>query len=319
MYYEINANIVPQVRLVDRAVLEPPYVHRKRQPDEFILYVMKSGVLYLKEGRISYTLKSGDALLLDPDFMHEGMEASNCEYYYIHFHHPKISRRQESSGMWEAQLLYRKASLKEDNGSYLRYQDDWIQYPKYCRLGNSSTYLRVVKLLEEAMEANCNQLEHYKVYCGCRILEAMTEITRYAVTQAGLLQEGAKDGKNGKGRTPDSYRKVQEVLYFLNMHYGERIDSYFLEKKFDCNFDHLNRVFKENIGKTIFVYLTDIRMHHAMELLSTTSMKVAAVARRVGFEDVGYFGKVFRKYTGITPGQYEQVTYQLGAEGKKPQ
>lgn len=60
-------------------------------------------------------------------------------------------------------------------------------------------------------------------------------------------------------------------------------------------------------------------MHHAMELLSTTSMKVAAVARRVGFEDVGYFGKVFRKYTGITPGQYEQVTYQLGEEGKKPQ
>ena len=54
-----------------------------------------------------------------------------------------------------------------------------------------------------------------------------------------------------------------------------------------------------------------------MELLSTTSMKVAAVARRVGFEDVGYFGKVFRKYTGITPGQYEQVTYQLGDEGKK--
>ncbi len=26
-YYEINGNIVPQVRLIDRAVLEPPYIH----------------------------------------------------------------------------------------------------------------------------------------------------------------------------------------------------------------------------------------------------------------------------------------------------
>lgn len=40
MYYEINANILPQIRLVDTAVLEPPYVHRRRQPDEYILYIM---------------------------------------------------------------------------------------------------------------------------------------------------------------------------------------------------------------------------------------------------------------------------------------
>ena len=33
-HYEINGNIVPQVRLIDRAVLEPPYIHRKRQPQK---------------------------------------------------------------------------------------------------------------------------------------------------------------------------------------------------------------------------------------------------------------------------------------------
>ena len=49
MYYEINGNILPQVRLADRAVLEPPYVHKRRKPDEFILYVMTRGTLYLKE------------------------------------------------------------------------------------------------------------------------------------------------------------------------------------------------------------------------------------------------------------------------------
>ncbi len=53
MYYEINANILPQIRLVDTAVLEPPYVHRRRQPDEYILYIMKQGVLYLKEDQRS--------------------------------------------------------------------------------------------------------------------------------------------------------------------------------------------------------------------------------------------------------------------------
>lgn len=36
-YYEINGNIVPQVRLIDRAVLEPPYIHRKRQDDGSVI------------------------------------------------------------------------------------------------------------------------------------------------------------------------------------------------------------------------------------------------------------------------------------------
>ena len=90
MYYEINANILPQIRLVDTAVLEPPYVHRRRQPDEYILYIMKQGVLYLKEDQKEYELRQGDILLLDTDFVHEGLKASECEYFYIHFRHPQI-------------------------------------------------------------------------------------------------------------------------------------------------------------------------------------------------------------------------------------
>lgn len=39
-YYEINGNIVPRVRLIDRAVLEPPYIHRKRQPEMQFFWVL---------------------------------------------------------------------------------------------------------------------------------------------------------------------------------------------------------------------------------------------------------------------------------------
>lgn len=308
-YYEINGNIVPQVRLIDRAVLEPPYIHRKRQPDEFILYVMKSGVLYLKEENTEYTLTAGNAILLDPDFVHYGLEASNCEYYYIHFRHPQIRRKQDGESVIEQCIKKRSTSLIEDNGSYLRYHDACIQYPKMIDLGNGKTYIKVMELLEEAKELNVTQLENYKVYCGCRILEALTEISRYMVTKA-VLQE--------KGKVPDSYHRVQTLLHYLNLHYDQIIDSNLIEREFNCNFDHLNRVFKANMGKTIFLYLNEIRMHHAMELLSTTSMKISAVAHRVGYEDEGYFGKVFRRYTGVTPSQYGQATYQLSQEERKP-
>lgn len=116
MYYEINGNILPQVRLVDRAVLEPPYIHKRRKTMEYILYVMKKGTLYLSENGRDYVLKGGDIILLDPDFTHQGIRASDCEYYYVHFKHPQFRRRQADSGFLQNGMRLRSESLQNYGG-----------------------------------------------------------------------------------------------------------------------------------------------------------------------------------------------------------
>lgn len=309
MYYELNGNILPQVRLVDKAVLEPPYVHKRRQTDEFILYIMTKGCLYLQENSRSYELTEGDVILLDPDFVHVGLEASSCEYYYIHFRHQQISRRWENSSFMEKCLRKRSESLQEDGGSWQRYQDSWLCIPKKVSLRTGKTYLRVLRLIQEAMEHDRNQLENYKVSCACRLQEALVEIAREAVSVETMRK---------MTEIPQSYHRVHELLGYLNANYPKEISGKTIEREFSCNFDYLNRVFKKTIGKTIFVYLNEIRIQHARELLSTTSMKVAAIAYRVGFQDECYFSKVFKKYTGVSPGQYERLTYQLTREQQKP-
>lgn len=309
MYYEINGNILPQVRLVDKAVLEPPYVHKKRQADEFILYIMTKGTLYLQENNKKYILTEGDVILLDPDFVHVGLKASCCEYYYIHFRHPQIKRRRENSGFMEKCLRLRSESLQEEGGSWQRYQDSWLNFPKMISLRTGSTYLKVIRLVQEAVEHNRNQMENYKVSCACRLLEAFVEIAREAVSVEALQRMPG---------IPQSYRRVHELLGYLNANYAKDISSRTIEEEFSCNFDYLNRVFKKTIGKTIFVYLNEIRIQHARELLGTTSMKIAAIGYRVGFQDECYFNKVFKKYTGVSPGQYERLTYHLMEEQQKP-
>lgn len=309
MYYEINGNILPQVRLVDRAVLEPPYVHKRRKADEYILYVMKKGTLYLKENGREHILKEGDAILLDPDFIHEGIRASDCEYYYVHFQHPQIRRRRADTAFFERGMKTRSESLQEDSCSWRCFGDLSLHLPKVTHLGMGKSFLKVTVLLENAMEHNRNQLENYKISCACRIMEALVEIAREAVT-VNILSVAPG--------IPGSYRKVQELLNYLNTSYQEQITGDLIEEKFSCNFDYLNRVFKKNIGKTIFVYLNETRIHHARELLGTTSMKVSAIGYRVGFHDECYFSKVFKKYTGVSPAQYERMTSQLDTWQKKP-
>ena len=305
MYYKINGNILPQVRLLDMAILEPPYVHRKRQADEYILYIMKKGILYLQENGINYELNAGDVLLLDPDFVHQGMKASNCEYIYIHFQHPMIIRKQEDADFMERCLKNRSKSLQEESGSHRIYQDSWLQFPKYSCLRNGNSYLQVIKLIQEAMNQNRNQLENYKVSCSCRIMEAFVEIAREAVSSKVLKQMPG---------IPQSYKNIHELLNYLNTNYHKEISGKLIEEMLSCNFDYLNRVFKKNIGKTIFVYLNEIRIHHAKELIATTSMKLLEIGYRVGFRDEYYFSKVFKKYTGMSPGQNEKLTSHIEAE-----
>lgn len=305
MYYEINSSILPQIRLVNTVVLEPPYVHKRRQTDEYVLYIMKKGSLHLQENGIDYELKAGDVLLLDLDFVHQGTKASYCEYIYIHFRHPEIYRKNEDAGFIESCLKIRSESLQEDSVSYGIYKESFIQFPKYINLQTGNSYLMVAKLIQEAVEQNRNQMEGYKVLCACKIMESFVEIAREAVSSKVFKQIP---------RIPQSYNNIHELLNFLNANYNKDISGDMIEEIFSCNFDYLNRVFKENIGKTIFVYLNEIRIHHAKEMIATTSMKIMAIGYRVGFRDECYFSKVFKKYTGMSPRQYEKLTSQVEVE-----
>ena len=62
--------------------------------------------------------------------------------------------------------------------------------------------------------------------------------------------------------------------------------------------------FRSLVGVPPLGYLTRWRMHKGACMLNRGEMTVAAVARAVGYESEGSFGKVFKRYTGTTPGDY---------------
>lgn len=302
MYYEFNGNILPQVRLMDREIYESPSRHRKRRIDEYVFYAIKSGVMYIEENGIKYELKEGDAILLDPEYSHGGWKPSVCEYYYIHFRHPQFVRYEVGEDFAEKCFQRRNNSLKEDNWSYSCYQDSWVVLPKVIHLKQGPGYMKLMRLLQEARDFNRNQMENYKVLCAAKVMEALVEITRES---ASMEVFGKSDF------IPESYRKVHEMLNYINSNYKEQITSGELEERFSCNFDYINRVFKKIVGKTIFVYLNEYRIHRACILLETTSMKISAISNQVGFPDESYFNKVFKKFVGVTPGQYEKQKNQV--------
>ena len=65
-----------------------------------------------------------------------------------------------------------------------------------------------------------------------------------------------------------------------------------------------SRTFKREHAETFFEFVLGTRVRHAAELLAAGNVAVKQVAYAVGFNDVSYFGRVFRRHFGVAPSQY---------------
>ena len=68
------------------------------------------------------------------------------------------------------------------------------------------------------------------------------------------------------------------------------------------------RTFREYTGLSPAQYHLQLRLNMARELLRTTTLPVAVVGQRVGFDSAYYFARIFREKTGYTPSAYRAMS-----------
>ena len=67
---------------------------------------------------------------------------------------------------------------------------------------------------------------------------------------------------------------------------------------------HFRRLFRAQTGRSFHTFLTELRVAHAKELLTRSDRKIIEVAWECGYGSLSQFNLVFRRKTGVTPGQY---------------
>ncbi|HBA63177.1 MAG TPA: hypothetical protein DCZ20_04900 [Lachnospiraceae bacterium] len=99
---------------------------------------------------------------------------------------------------------------------------------------------------------------------------------------------------------------VAAVKQYIEKHYNDVITRNMLEKLVSFNHDYLNRIFKKETGYSLIEYIQYYRIIMAKKLLRTTSLSVAEIGEKIGIDEPAYFIRVFRKWTGMTPGNYRR-------------
>lgn len=70
------------------------------------------------------------------------------------------------------------------------------------------------------------------------------------------------------------------------------------------------RLFREKTGQRFSAFLTDKRMAYARELLTLGGLPLQTVSEQCGYPNKSYFCQVFKRSTGMTPGEFEQQAAQ---------
>jgi AraC-like DNA-binding protein len=100
---------------------------------------------------------------------------------------------------------------------------------------------------------------------------------------------------------------ASRTLMHIRTHFHEDISTAVLAGLLHCNPDYLGRIFKQVQGITITEAIHRHRLRHARRLLLDREMNIDRVAREAGYTDPGYFRRVFRRYSGLTPGAFRRL------------
>jgi AraC-like DNA-binding protein len=71
----------------------------------------------------------------------------------------------------------------------------------------------------------------------------------------------------------------------------------------------LDERFRQVLGRSPIRYLTEWRMHVAQEMLLTSELGIAAIARRTGYDSEEAFSRAFKRTKGIAPGTWRTANH----------
>ncbi len=99
---------------------------------------------------------------------------------------------------------------------------------------------------------------------------------------------------------------VEQAVKYMDIHFEEKINVKSLSAKFGITANYFSTIFKKELGVTCTKYLTLKRLNIACRMLKETDMNVEEVAKSVGYDDLQYFYRVFKKEFNITPVAYRK-------------
>lgn len=250
--------------------------------EEFEVHVVEKGSVIFRVGRETHVLKAGEAAFVNSRGMHE-IEPAGEEETMDHCvcWHPRLVGGSPESVFWQ-DYVEPLAGDKGFQGMKLSPEVPWqktvIDCIESCWLANEREEpgytLHSRNMLSEVLFQFC---EHRKV--------------RHAVPTSRELLDASR---------------IRLMIQYIHENYSEELSSGRIAEFMEISESECLRCFRRTIHTTPMQYVQQYRIQKAAYLLEHTGLKIIDIGIQCGFQEMGYFAKVFRKLKGCTPSEWRK-------------
>lgn len=120
------------------------------------------------------------------------------------------------------------------------------------------------------------------------------------------LKQSRSLGRNTENSVHDkiSHPEVNKILKFIEQNYDQDITVKSLSQYVMMGENYVSALFKKKTGQSLIRYLHGVRVNQAIHYLTNSDLSIYEIGLNVGFVNTNYFIKIFKRLTGMTPGQY---------------
>ena len=91
------------------------------------------------------------------------------------------------------------------------------------------------------------------------------------------------------------------LLRYINAHITNPLSLQIVSAEMGLSREYVSALFKKETGKTITDYINERKLLLARQLLQSGEMSLTDIAGHVGYENYGYFSRLFKRTFGIAP------------------
>ncbi len=263
----------------------PRYIMNYHWHTELELIRVISGELDMTLDNRRLKVKQGELVIVNGGVLHSGTP-HDCVYECLVFDLNPFTRHNPSCTPYIQKILDHSAEVYD----HFLSGDD-----RYISKQESEDYAAIHSIIGHVFDAMKTKRPGYEMMVFGELYHFFA-----VVFEKHLYMESQPQSRK-------EYKKILQlrtVLDYIDENYSQPITLEQLAGSVGMSSKYFCRFFNQMTHRTPMDYLNYQRIEHACYALGSTEESVTEVAYGCGFNDLSYFIKTFRKYKGVTPGQY---------------
>ena len=293
MYYRIPIEALPEVRGC--------YIHTRKtvwtcSHHRNTLVFIREGCCMFNINERIFNMSAGNILLIPAEQKYTRYPINNtdCKMAYLYFKTASPIEALEHANI--SDLLHRFDEEVADN--ILAPAGDSQMLEKDILISehiDTADQADVIYGICKAIDAQFTGPQHYnRLYNSARMLELLSLLGQISISDYHCSTLSS----NVVYPFP-----LEKAIVYITKNYRQKITMSELSKYCNVSPQHLIRLFHTHMNCTPMQYINQNKISHAVEMLMTTDLSISEISYKLGFNDPGYFSRLFKKIQKRSPNE----------------